>query len=197
MGPRPQGVGAPTPSEHLTHGTLPLASSQHRNRLASSNTQPYDRSHVTGASSSTASSHGGLHHNPPPSMASVRLNHGHHHNSMHSLGRNHRRPRTGYRDYHVKNMPPPPTPASTDINEESESGYAHFGHHHYPVFSSGGYDSEYYGGMASRPHPPTPRSQYDVSDYGDDTLVYPEEEIAFIPPPPSRCETPPAPDEDA
>ena len=110
----------------------------------------------------------------------------------------HGQPRA-YRDYQVKNRPPPPTPATTDINDESESGYGLFGGQRNAThgYSLWGYDSEYYGGMASRPHPPTPRSQYDVSDYGleEDTLVYPEEEIAFIPPPPSRCDTPPLEDD--
>merc|ERR1719361_361963 len=107
-GPRAQGVGAENHQHGLGH-TLPLASSQprnHRGGVQSSNTQTYDRSHVTGASSSTASSHG-IRPNPPPSpsytmhterpglyypgepssiVQGVHPIHGHH-PSTHSLGR--------------------------------------------------------------------------------------------------------------
>lgn len=212
--PRAQGVGAETNTGTLQGsqmGTLgrPLATSApaHRNRVTSSNAQTYDRSHVTGASSSTASSHNGHYQrDPPPSVITdVNLNrnprriHQNHHQSMHSLGRPQgSRSRgqhghqylTGYHNYHVK--PHPPTPASTDINDVSESDYGHFESTR-RWRDGGGYDSEY-GGVASRPHPPTPRTEYDVSDYycpeEVETLVYPEaEEIAYIPPPP--CNTPP------
>ena len=211
-GPRPQGVGAENIQiPHGSHGTLPLATSL-RNRGTSSNGQTYDRSHVTGASSSTTSSHNGgmMHPNPPPSpmshaptgTGSRRM-----HQSTYSLGRNSHRQQTSHhwgrdhttpynRGYRTRNKPPPPTPASTDFNEESESSYAHY-HGHALMGGNGGYDSEYYVGVTSRPHPPTPRSQYDLSDYGpEEDLMYPDEAIAFIPPPPTRCGSPPAEDDE-
>ena len=187
------------------HGTLPLATSGPRNRATSSNAQTYDRSHVTGASSSTTSSHNGvhpIHPNPPPSPISALPNFNSNprrqpylHQSTHSLGRN--RPRSGWsRDqsgyqsgYRTHRMGgPPPTPASTDLNDESESSYAHY---QGGLNVGNGYESEYYGAVASRPHPPTPRSQY--SDYcpEEEPLMYPDLGNAFAPPPPTRCGSPP------
>ena len=156
-GPRAQGVGAENLQGHglAGHGTLPLAASQPRNHRTSSNTQTYDRSHVTGASSSTASSHG-IRPNPPPSpsytmrtehtvnrhfnpdhlpnvQAGPRQIHGHyrsthsvapssrrtHHSSHHNpwpqdLGSHQR----GHHGHRIRKNDPPPTPASTDYNED-------------------------------------------------------------------------------
>ena len=218
-GPRAQGVGAENHQHGLGH-TLPLASSQprnHRGGVQSSNTQTYDRSHVTGASSSTASSHG-IRPNPPPSpsytMHTERPSHyypgdpnvqgmppihHHHHPSTHSLARrSHRTHQSShYRDHpHRRKNDPPPTPATTDVNDESESGYPYFGNdlpRHHP---GGGYDSEYYGVSQppARAHPPTPRSQFDNSDVGTDHEYdhyhrY-TEGSPFIPPPPTRSGSP-------
>ena len=144
-------------------------------------------------------------HNPPPSPntavefrqqahASRSLPH-----STRSLPRTRRPP-------HLSRAPPT-TPAQTEISE-SESGL-YRGQYFY--------ESDYYGGEATA-HPPTPRSQYD--DYGTHHIGHhppprskyddyhpghansyysepPEEERtfipqerAFMPPPPSRCDSP-------
>ena len=75
-------------------------------------TNSYDRNHITGASSSTTngSSLVGYPLNPPPSPATTAT----------STRCNSYRP---YRHYKVINQPPPPTPCSTDVCDESDSNY--------------------------------------------------------------------------
>ncbi len=122
--------------------------SPYEQEAGSSNGVMYDRNHVTGASSSTSSSAPGMQH--PPSPATIvrgggqassvstmphhhhhRHNHHHHqqrrpygdrrgrhhqgHLSMHSLNRHNRD-----QQYRFHNHPHPPTPCSTDINDESD-----------------------------------------------------------------------------
>ncbi|XP_012280055.1 low-density lipoprotein receptor-related protein 6 [Orussus abietinus] len=100
----------------------------------------YDRSHITGASSSTrGSSTGGYPQetlNPPPSPATTA-------NSTRCSSSNASRYRP-YRHYRSINQPPPPTPCSTDICDESDSNYP----------ARYRYESEPF------PPPPTPRSVY-------------------------------------
>ncbi|XP_066593822.1 low-density lipoprotein receptor-related protein 6 isoform X2 [Prorops nasuta] len=100
----------------------------------------YDRSHITGASSSTrGSSAGGYPQetlNPPPSPATTA-------NSTRCSSSNASRYKP-YRHYRSINQPPPPTPCSTDVCDESDSNY--------PVRYR--YETEPF------PPPPTPRSIY-------------------------------------
>ncbi|KAK0099194.1 hypothetical protein PV326_000031 [Microctonus aethiopoides] len=100
----------------------------------------YDRSHITGASSSTrGSSAGGYPHetlNPPPSPATTA-------NSTRCSSSNASRYRP-YRHYRTINQPPPPTPCSTDVCDESDCNYP----------ARYRYESEPF------PPPPTPRSVY-------------------------------------
>ncbi|XP_021709286.1 low-density lipoprotein receptor-related protein 6 [Aedes aegypti] len=76
-------------------------------------TNSYDRNHITGASSSTTngSSLIGYPLNPPPSPAttagSARYSSNYH----------------PYKHYKIINQPPPPTPCSTDVCDESDSNY--------------------------------------------------------------------------
>lgn len=115
-------------------------------------TNSYDRNNITGASSSTttkgSSSLIGYPLNPPPSPATTAT----------STRCNSYRP---YRHYKTINQPPPPTPCSTDVCDESDSNYTsktnprgsllkfHMQHH---------YESDPY------PPPPTPRSHHYHSD---------------------------------
>ncbi|XP_047359021.1 low-density lipoprotein receptor-related protein 6 [Vespa velutina] len=100
----------------------------------------YDRSHITGASSSTrGSSTGGYPQetlNPPPSPATTA-------NSTRCSSSNASRYKP-YRYYRSINQPPPPTPCSTDVCDESDSNYP----------ARYRYESEPF------PPPPTPRSIY-------------------------------------
>lgn len=100
----------------------------------------YDRSHITGASSSTrGSSTGGYPQetlNPPPSPATTA-------NSTRCSSSNASRCRP-YRHYRSINPPPPPTPCSTDVCDESDSNYP----------TRWRYEVEPF------PPPPTPRSVY-------------------------------------
>ncbi|XP_015596782.1 low-density lipoprotein receptor-related protein 6 [Cephus cinctus] len=101
----------------------------------------YDRSHITGASSSTrGSSAGGYPQetlNPPPSPATTA-------NSTRCSSSNASRYRP-YRHYRSINQPPPPTPCSTDVCDESDGNYPTARYR---------YESEPF------PPPPTPRSLY-------------------------------------
>ncbi|XP_012250592.2 low-density lipoprotein receptor-related protein 6 [Athalia rosae] len=104
------------------------------------NGSSYDRSHITGASSSTRGSSAGSYPqetlNPPPSPATTA-------NSTRCSSSNASRYRP-YRHYRSINQPPPPTPCSTDVCDESDSNYP----------SRYRYESEPF------PPPPTPRSLY-------------------------------------
>ncbi|XP_037945125.1 low-density lipoprotein receptor-related protein 6 [Teleopsis dalmanni] len=145
----------------------------------------YDRNHITGASSSTTngSSMAAYPINPPPSPAS--------------------RSRRPYRHYRIINQPPPPTPCSTDICDESDSNYTSKSNSNNSnggtkLSSSSGaaclqyqYDSEPY------PPPPTPRSHYH-----SDVRIVPESScppspssrsstyFSPLPPPPSPVQSP-------
>lgn len=112
----------------------------------------YDRNHITGASSSTTNDSSMTPYppiDPPPSVASG------------SVSR--RRP---YKNYRIINQPPPPTPCSTDVNDESDSNYTSKSNTSKSAnggikLSSHGqyqYDSDPY------PPPPTPGSHYHSGD---------------------------------
>lgn len=145
----------------------------------------YDRNHITGASSSTTNgSMVAYPINPPPSPAT--------------------RSRRPYRHYKIINQPPPPTPCSTDICDESDSNYTTKSNSNNSnggatkLSSSSaaaclqyGYDSEPY------PPPPTPRSHYH-----SDARIVPESScppspssrsstyFSPLPPPPSPVQSP-------
>lgn len=123
-------------------------------------TNSYDRNNITGASSSTTngSSLIGYPTNPPPSPATTAT----------STRCNSYRP---YRHYKVINQPPPPTPCSTDICDESDSNYTSKSNGGGHVGGGGGSNT---GGFAvfnsskvryryeqdPYPPPPTPGSHY-------------------------------------
>ncbi|XP_055856668.1 low-density lipoprotein receptor-related protein 6 [Episyrphus balteatus] len=149
----------------------------------------YDRNHITGASSSTTNGSSMVAYpiNPPPSPAT--------------------RSRRPYRHYKIINQPPPPTPCSTDICDESDSNYTSKSNSNN---SNGGcvgggsgsgatklsssaqynYDSEPY------PPPPTPRSHYhsDVRIVPESCPPSPSSRSSTyfspLPPPPSPVQSP-------
>ena len=151
-------------------------------RPASSIGLTYDRSHVTGASSSTASSQGFNRHHQlqqhPPSPATTAYNdlrnrsqyqHRHELPRTSTLGRDFP-PRSHHgrvkNYYHQK--PHNTTPASTDFEADNYSGLPSRTISEF----QGGYatqdDSEYYGQFA-RQHPPTPQQvQSDFYNRSDD-----------------------------
>ncbi|KDR08547.1 Low-density lipoprotein receptor-related protein 6 [Zootermopsis nevadensis] len=142
----------------------------------STTSNSYDRSHITGASSSTTEG-GGPNGapllvssssllcypretlNPPPSPATTAdSNRKLHHNynedyCCSSSGASRYRP---YRHYRAINQPPPPTPCSTDVCDESDSNYPLplRGRQRYYAAPGSEYDSDPF------PPPPTPRSHY-------------------------------------
>ncbi|XP_011066151.1 PREDICTED: low-density lipoprotein receptor-related protein 6 isoform X2 [Acromyrmex echinatior] len=128
----------------------------------------YDRSHITGASSSTrGSSAGGYPQetlNPPPSPATIV-------SSTRCSSSNASRYKP-YRHYRSINQPPPPTPCSTDVCDESDSNYP----------ARYRYESEPF------PPPPTPRSVYH-SDAANSCPPSPSSRSSTyfspLPPPPS------------
>lgn len=106
----------------------------------------YDRNHITGASSSATNGSSLIGYpplNPPPSPATTMAS-----------TRNSYRP---YRHYKIINQPPPPTPCSTDVCDESDSNYT--------SKSNSCGKSRFRYDMEPYPPPPTPRSHYH-SDIG-------------------------------
>lgn len=126
-------------------------------RMSFPSTFNYDRNHVTGASSSSSSRGFPLETlGPPPSPVTVRSQY--HQGSLSS-----------YKYYHARNKPPPPTPCSTDVCDDSEACSTHY-------YGSGcelGYESDPF-----IPPPPTPHSPY-LSEENYELLGCP------YPPPPS------------
>jgi hypothetical protein len=159
----------------------------------SSNGLLYDRSHVTGASSTagtSSSGHGPSHGHPPSPATSIgtRLSRIGNTASRHQLGKrtgsafNVGMP-TGYK-YYTHRAVPPCTPCSTDINDESDSlAYSVLPHRpHFPSragsVAPNGYDSETYCienySAAELPslqergrYAPPPSTPFYLSDYGD------------------------------
>ncbi|TUA36655.1 Low-density lipoprotein receptor-related protein 6 [Bagarius yarrelli] len=130
--------------------------------MGGSSGPPYDRAHVTGASSSSSSSTKGTYFppilNPPPSPATVRsqytMEFGYSSNSP-STHRSY-----SYRPYSYRHFAPPTTPCSTDV---CDSDYTP-GRRAQPVSSSimaKGYasDANYDSEPFPPPPTPTPRSQ--------------------------------------
>ncbi|XP_054717262.1 low-density lipoprotein receptor-related protein 6-like [Uloborus diversus] len=130
--------------------------------LPTSCSSMYDRNHVTGASSSSSSRTYPLETlNPPPTPVTVRSQY----MQSYSLG--------SYKHYRSRNKPPPPTPCSTDVCDDSDA-YA-CGSCYYSSGMEMSYDSDPF-----IPPPPTPRSPC-LSDENYEALLRgcPE------PPPPS------------
>ncbi|XP_049808128.1 low-density lipoprotein receptor-related protein 6 [Schistocerca nitens] len=174
-------------------------------------TNSYDRNHITGASSSTTEGGGPVVApmlmssssllcypretlNPPPSPATTadstrRLHHSYNEDyCCSSSGASRYRP---YRHYRAINQPPPPTPCSTDVCDESDSNYPLRGGRYYAPPASE-YDSDPF------PPPPTPRSHYH-SEGGIPTSCPPSPSSTAgrsstyfnpLPPPPSPVPSP-------
>ena len=176
----------------------------------SSNGIAYDRSHVTGASSSTSSSNFPRDFsNPPPSPATVIANRvtqhqqpPRQHQSMHSLPRSRQQHRggrmaanrqyNGRSSHHIHHPPPPPTPYSTDFNEESDYGVGPSpSGPNYPSAANsthGGYESsDAYAEHLGYNNPP-PSTPHYYSDYVNENSCAPsptpEENTFFLPQPP-------------
>ncbi|CAH1258892.1 LRP6 [Branchiostoma lanceolatum] len=148
----------------------------------------YDRTHVTGASSSSTGSLG-THYphetlNPPPSPATDRSQYT---ADLFYSSRSSQSPSTvrSYKHYKFRNVPPPPTPCTTDGCEDSEP-YPLRGLR--PKYYDMNYDSDPY------PPPPTPRSHY-MSDNNCDSCP-PSPSTArsyfhpYVPPPSPATDSP-------
>ncbi|KAL3265566.1 hypothetical protein HHI36_009771 [Cryptolaemus montrouzieri] len=134
-----------------------------------SNTSSYDRSHITGASSSTNGSSNCYPRetlNPPPSRATTAAS------TRGSSPSSRYRP---YRHYRSINQPPPPTPCSTDVCDESDYNYPSRG---------GRYDTGPF------PPPPTPRSHCHSESCPPSPSSRSSTYFSPLPPPPSPVVSP-------
>lgn len=133
----------------------------------------YDRRHVTGASSSSNTNGSSIACypretlNPPPSPATTAAS------TRASSPSSRYQP---YRHYRSINQPPPPTPCSTDICDESD--------YNYPVHRIGRYD----GGPF--PPPPTPRSNCNQESCPPSPSSRSSTYFSPLPPPPSPVASP-------
>ncbi|KAM4615156.1 low-density lipoprotein receptor-related protein 6 isoform 1-T1 [Polymixia lowei] len=160
--------------------------------MGGSSGPPYDRAHVTGASSSSSSSTKGTYFppilNPPPSPATVRsqytMEFGYSSNSP-STHRSY-----SYRPYTYRHFAPPTTPCSTDVcDSDCTPG------RRAPPKSSAvakGYTSDLNYDSEPFPPPPTPRSQYLSAEENCESCPpspYTERSYShhLYPPPPSPC----------
>ncbi|XP_035257773.1 low-density lipoprotein receptor-related protein 6 [Anguilla anguilla] len=156
--------------------------------MGGSSGPPYDRAHVTGASSSSSSSTKGTYFppilNPPPSPATERS-----HYTM-EFGYSSNSPSThrsySYRPYSYRHFAPPTTPCSTDV---CDSDYTP-GRRVAPVAK--GYASDLNYDSEPFPPPPTPRSQYlSAEENCESCPPSPFTERSYshhlYPPPPSPC----------
>ncbi|KAJ8981147.1 hypothetical protein NQ317_013812, partial [Molorchus minor] len=131
----------------------------------------FDRRHVTGASSSSNTNGSSIPCypretlNPPPSPATTAAS------TRGSSPSSRYRP---YRHYRVINQPPPPTPCSTDICDESD--------YNYPL------RSRYDGGPF--PPPPTPRSHCHQESCPPSPSSRSSTYFSPLPPPPSPVASP-------
>ncbi|TRY73318.1 hypothetical protein TCAL_01912 [Tigriopus californicus] len=158
----------------------------------SSNGLLYDRSHVTGASSSTASSAGFPNecYGPPPSPTTTvprnssvssrnplsSVHHHGHQRSTHSLSRRSRGPDSAYNFYSQQrrkpHYPPRPTPCSTDNNDESDATAIYVSHQQVPqrplycsaANSTVGYDSESYDPHMESYYPSNGEGMFEQED---------------------------------
>lgn len=123
----------------------------------------YDRNNITGASSSTTNGSIGFPLNPPPSPETTATSQTTRCNSYRPYNRH----------YKIINQPPPPSPCSTDVCDESDSNYTtksmalHGTRRHHTGESSGSNSINHLRKARycyDRAPPPTPRSHY--SDTG-------------------------------
>lgn len=177
-----------------THRVSKIASVADAVRMSTLNSRTsvnsYDRNHITGASSSTTNGSSLVAYpiNPPPSPAT--------------------RSRRPYRHYKIINQPPPPTPCSTDICDESDSNYTSKSNSnnsngaptkHSSSSANGGASCLQYVGYDSEPYPPPPTPR---SHYHSDVRILPESScppspssrsstyFSPLPPPPSPVQSP-------
>nr|XP_061809166.1 low-density lipoprotein receptor-related protein 6-like isoform X5 [Nerophis lumbriciformis] len=168
--------------------------------MGGSSGPPYDRAHITGASSSSSSSTKGAYFppilNPPPSPATVRSQYtvefGYSSNSP-STHRSY-----SYRAYTYRHFAPPTTPCSTDVCDSDytpgrrappKSGG---GRAAGPAAGAKGYASDLNYDSEPFPPPPTPRSQYLSAEENCESCPpspYTERSYShhLYPPPPSPC----------
>ncbi|XP_069618965.1 low-density lipoprotein receptor-related protein 6 [Ranitomeya imitator] len=154
--------------------------------MGGSSGPPYDRAHVTGASSSSSSSTKGTYFppilNPPPSPATERshytLEFGYSSNSP-STHRSY-----SYRPYSYRHFAPPTTPCSTDV---CDSDYTPS--HRLTSTTTKDYTSDLNYDSEPVPPPPTPRSQYLSAEESCPPSPYTERSYShhLYPPPPSPC----------
>ncbi|KAG8179495.1 hypothetical protein JTE90_027207 [Oedothorax gibbosus] len=131
-------------------------------RMSFPSTFNYDRNHVTGASSSSSSRGFPLETlGPCPSPVTVRSQY--HPCSLSS-----------YKYYNSRNKPPPPTPCSTDVCDDSEACSSYY--YGYGSGCEAGYESDPF-----IPPPPTPHSPY---------LSEENYELLRCPPPPNPSPIP-------
>lgn len=163
--------------------TMRMAATSAGGRVSAINS--YDRNNITGASSSTtnnSNSFNGYPLNPPPSPATCYQ---------------------PYRHYRTINQPPPPTPCSTDVCDESDSNYTpKNASHHRTVKSRYQHQNRYTtaaGGGEPFPPPPTPGSSHYHSDIGGGPMMEScppspgsrsSTYFSPLPPPPSPVPTP-------
>lgn len=149
----------------------PVPDVVHMSMLSGSQSLSYDRCHITGASSSTnGSSLAGYPRetlNPPPSPATTAAS------TRGSSPTSRFRP---YRHYRSINQPPPPTPCSTDVCDESD--------YNYPP-SRSKYDAGPF------PPPPTPRSHCHSESCPPSPSSRSSTYFSPLPPPPSPVPSPP------
>ncbi|XP_069347226.1 low-density lipoprotein receptor-related protein 6 isoform X6 [Eulemur rufifrons] len=210
--PRMKGDGETMTNDYVVHGpaSVPLGYVPHPSSLSGSlpgmsrgksvisslsimggsSGPPYDRAHVTGASSSSSSSTKGTYFpailNPPPSPATERS-----HYTM-EFGYSSNSPSThrsySYRPYSYRHFAPPTTPCSTDV---CDSDYAP-SRRMTSVATAKGYTSDLNYDSEPVPPPPTPRSQYLSAEENYESCPpspYTERSYShhLYPPPPSPC----------
>ncbi|XP_055136598.1 low-density lipoprotein receptor-related protein 6 isoform X8 [Symphalangus syndactylus] len=210
--PRMKGDGETMTNDYVVHGpaSVPLGYVPHPSSLSGSlpgmsrgksmisslsimggsSGPPYDRAHVTGASSSSSSSTKGTYFpailNPPPSPATERS-----HYTM-EFGYSSNSPSThrsySYRPYSYRHFAPPTTPCSTDV---CDSDYAP-SRRMTSVTTAKGYTSDLNYDSEPVPPPPTPRSQYLSAEENYESCPpspYTERSYShhLYPPPPSPC----------
>ncbi|KAM9388480.1 low-density lipoprotein receptor-related protein 6 isoform 5-T5 [Phaethornis superciliosus] len=209
--PRMKGDGETMTNDYVVHGpaSVPLGYVPHPSSLSGSlpgmsrgksvisslsimggsSGPPYDRAHVTGASSSSSSSTKGTYFppilNPPPSPATERS-----HYTM-EFGYSSNSPSThrsySYRPYSYRHFAPPTTPCSTDV---CDSDYAPS--RRVTTATAKGYTSDLNYDSEPVPPPPTPRSQYLSAEENYESCPpspYTERSYShhLYPPPPSPC----------
>ncbi|KAM4747690.1 low-density lipoprotein receptor-related protein 6 isoform 5-T5 [Rhinophrynus dorsalis] len=209
--PHVKGDGETMANDYVVHGpvSVPLAYVPHPSSLSGSlpgmsrgksvisslsimggsSGPPYDRAHVTGASSSSSSSTKGTFFppilNPPPSPATERS-----HYTM-EFGYSSNSPSThrsySYRPYSYRHFAPPTTPCSTDV---CDSDYTPS--HRLACATAKGYTSDLNYDSEPVPPPPTPRSQYLSAEENYESCPpspYTERSYShhLYPPPPSPC----------